>query len=152
VSSFFAYTRPRGIQGNYRVVILLDLAETEYAEIYTAVLSEKRYIPKEPTLPLQDFQKQPGKRRWQISEYTRVVPHNLFNISIKDRDVVPSQTTIITATTEGFTLENRRVQIYDVDYGVIIFSAIELIDYDKIKAGDYAYDLLHQLFNLSLNS
>src|SRR6266567_4263265 len=144
--SVFFY-RARGVPGAYVVGIQLDLLPTESARVSVASVR----VPNNSGVcnPLSTKNGHAEEEQRQLYRIEQLVIDDTITIHIEDRQLIPFQTTIFTATSDGFTktdvpyqlrfYDSSRVRSYETraegwiahDFGVITLNAITMIDCDK---------------------
>jgi hypothetical protein len=105
MSSYFAFSRPRNIKGNYIVQVSLSLLPTEEGQVWVARnrghhcgKCGKQVPGKTKALLVQGV-----KRQEEYYLIDDIIAGDQITIEIKDKQVVPTQETRHTATMQGFT-------------------------------------------------
>src|SRR2546429_2790639 len=108
MSSFFAFYRARGVPGAYVVGIQLDLLPTESVQVYCGQNLQH------PTRKTQNIQEGGQRELYRIAQITL---GNAIYIQIQDKQLLPFQRTMYTATLDGFTITDV-TYILQQPYGI----------------------------------
>lgn len=125
-SSILAYERPRDIAGNYTVSLTLRLSSTE-----TATVTVKRNRPDQGEEEKSTFSSE-GSTAIVRCLIPRCIIGDEIIVEVHDKEVVPFQITVFTATKQNITAQPKPCTIYGQDWEIIFFNPIGLLDLNEI--------------------